>query len=351
MKKLSLLIGDRVMKTGIAVFFTALICQWLNWPAVFAVITAIVTIEPTARDSVKKSFIRFPASAIGSAYAVIFISIFGNSPITYTCAAVLTIITCYKLKLHAGLLVATLTAVAMIEVVQSDFFASFFVRLGTTTTGLVVSTLVNIFIFPPKYGTLISNNMISLFKKTGDAVNILMTELLSGHPGNNKAEVIFSELQTDLNKTETLCRFQEADWEFHRFSEADLNLFLKEKEMLNVLRQIHFHLGNLLANRTESFNWDEKQSTTLAFILQQVVNGLRNEESLNDHRYHEQMKELIHLLEDEQFATEIENSDGELFTAKWTVIYEFISIYHLIFNLNKYAPSYIKETKKHVKHG
>src|SRR5690625_6122938 len=107
---------DIIVKTTVSVFCTALLCQWIGWPPVFAVITAVVTLEPTIYDSIKKGIVRFPASAIGSFYAVLFISLFGNSVITYTLAASLTILTCYKLRLHAGLLVATITAVAMVEV-------------------------------------------------------------------------------------------------------------------------------------------------------------------------------------------------------------------------------------------
>ena len=66
--------GNRVIKTGVAVLLTAWICDLLEWPAVFAVITAIVTIEPTVSDSIKKGIVRFPVSAIDSAYAVTFIS-------------------------------------------------------------------------------------------------------------------------------------------------------------------------------------------------------------------------------------------------------------------------------------
>src|SRR5690625_5540174 len=120
--------GNRIVKTAVAVLLTALICQALGWPPVFAVITAIVTLEPTVSDSIKKGLVRFPASAIGSFFAVLFISLFGNSAITYTLAATLTIIVCYRLKLHAGLLVATITAVAMIEVVYDHFVMSFLVR-------------------------------------------------------------------------------------------------------------------------------------------------------------------------------------------------------------------------------
>ena len=65
-------VGGRIVKTGIAVFITALVCEWLNWPPMFAVITAIVTIEPTAADSIRKAYVRFPASAIGAAFSVVF---------------------------------------------------------------------------------------------------------------------------------------------------------------------------------------------------------------------------------------------------------------------------------------
>ncbi|MCM3796238.1 aromatic acid exporter family protein [Priestia megaterium] len=43
-------LGGRIIKTGIAVFLTALICQAIGWPYMLTVITAIVTIEPTADD-------------------------------------------------------------------------------------------------------------------------------------------------------------------------------------------------------------------------------------------------------------------------------------------------------------
>jgi len=141
--------GSRIVKTAVAVFLTAIICNAIGWPPVFAVITAIVTLEPTVADSIKKGIVRFPASAIGSFYAVLFISLLGNTALTYTLAATLTIITCYQLRLHAGLLVATITAVAMIEVIYDNYFISFFIRLGTTSIGIVVSTLVNLFILPP----------------------------------------------------------------------------------------------------------------------------------------------------------------------------------------------------------
>src|SRR5699024_9559898 len=142
-------------------------CQLIGRPPVFAVITAIVTLEPTVSDSIKKGIVRFPASAIGSFFAVLFIFLFGNSPVTFTLAATLTIITCYRLKLHDGLLVATITAVAMVEVVYDNYFMSFFIRLGTTTIGITVSTLVNLLILPPNFMKDIQKNLSAIYEQLG----------------------------------------------------------------------------------------------------------------------------------------------------------------------------------------
>ena len=46
------IIGGRVIKRNCG--FSVLVCEFFNIPTIFAVITAIVTIEPTATDSIKK---------------------------------------------------------------------------------------------------------------------------------------------------------------------------------------------------------------------------------------------------------------------------------------------------------
>ena len=55
MKKKWNMVGGRVIKTGIVVFLTVLVCELFYIPAIFAVITAIVTIGTTATDSIKNS--------------------------------------------------------------------------------------------------------------------------------------------------------------------------------------------------------------------------------------------------------------------------------------------------------
>src|SRR5690625_4191362 len=193
--------GNRIVKTAVAVFLTAFICDLIGWPPVFAVITAIVTLEPTVSDSIKKGIVRFPASAIGSFYAVLFIALFGNSPITYTLAAALTIITCYRLKLHAGLLVATITAVAMIEVIYDNYIMSFLIRLGTTTIGITVSTLVNLLIFPPNFMKEIRESLKSTYREIGHTILSLIQQ------DQENVEINVENVDKSITKIEQLVRY------------------------------------------------------------------------------------------------------------------------------------------------
>src|SRR5699024_5665144 len=215
------------------------ICQLIGWPPVFAVITAIVTLEPTVSDSIKKGIVRFPASAIGSFYAVLFIFIFGNSPITYTLAATLTIITCYRLKLHDGLLVATITAVAMIEVVHDHFLMSFLIRLGTTTIGITVSTLVNLLIFPPNFMRDINKNLQTIYHDLGQTIlSLVQQESYVMKENINKVNHVIS-------KTEQLIRYEASDMGYFRLDNKKETELARAETELDKLRLIRYHINNL----------------------------------------------------------------------------------------------------------
>src|SRR5690625_5044473 len=244
-------LGVRVIKTGVAIFFTALICQLLGWPPVFAVITAIVTLEPTVSDSIKKGIVRFPASAIGSFFAVLFISLFGNSPITYTLAATLTIIVCYRLKLHAGLLVATITAVAMVEVVYDNYVMSFIIRLGTTTIGITVSTLVNLFIFPPNFIKEINENLRLTYYNIGYTLLSLIEH------NEKEIENKLLKVSKGIDKIEQLVRYESSDIEYFRLEEKKQVEIKKAETKLEQLRFINYHINNFKDIRLKDTSFDE----------------------------------------------------------------------------------------------
>lgn len=124
------IIGARTIKTGLATFLTSLFCLMLDLTPIFAILTAIVTIEPTAKASLKKGYRRLPATIIGALFAVLFTFIFGDpSALTYTFSALFTILVCTKLNLQVGTTVAVLTSVAMIPGIHDAYLFNFFFKV------------------------------------------------------------------------------------------------------------------------------------------------------------------------------------------------------------------------------
>ncbi|WP_010532181.1 aromatic acid exporter family protein [Lentibacillus jeotgali] len=326
------LAGSRVVKTGVAIFITAWICVLLDWPPVFAVITAIVTIEPTVSDSIKKGLVRFPASAIGSAYAVLFISLLGDSPLTYALAAVFTIATCFRLKLHAGLLVATLTSVAMVEVIHTNVLMSFFIRLGTTTTGLLVSTVVNMFMMPPEYTNEIAKKLESIAYRTGIAVEKVLQDIVDAQ---HQVVVVEQELAEQLDKmihqTEQLIRFQKEESKYHPLAGSERTHFQQEQEQLVRLRLIHYHLGNLIYSSFNTIEWSDEKRTAILNAVTDVAQSLKHPNAYEHEKHQKQFTRLTDIFWDDNraIAEKKEKRPANL-PPELTILYELLSIYNLV---------------------
>nr|WP_087972648.1 aromatic acid exporter family protein [Oceanobacillus rekensis] len=325
-------IGSRVGKTGVAVFLTALLCDWIGWPPVFAVITAIVTVEPTASASIQKGLVRFPASAIGSAFAVLFISLFGNSALTYALAAVFTIATCFKLKLHTGLLVATLTSVAMIDVTQSNLLVAFFTRLGTTTIGLGVSTVVNMFILPPDYRDDISKNVKNIKVKTGLQIkNIFEFILNEKHENTSSVQDDLKKLDKDINQTEMLTRFQKDEAIYHPLLETEKKEFQHLQSQLGNLKLIQHHLSNLIHSPIIHLSWTESERNIILNAVQELVHSLQDETSYNAEIHATRLKEITTIFwEDNEEITKNNDIHPTNFPPELIILYELVSIYDLV---------------------
>ncbi|REB11629.1 aromatic acid exporter family protein [Sporosarcina sp. BI001-red] len=324
--------GIRIVKTGIAIFLTAIICEWFHWPPVFAVITAIVTIEPTVSDSIKKGIVRFPASAIGSAYAVFFIALFGNSPITYTLAAVFTILTCYKLNLHAGLLVATLTAVAMVEVIHSNYLISFFIRLGTTTTGLLVSTAVNMIVFRPDYRKDILVSIQNIGARAGTILEQTFRTILYDEHTNRKIDrVIIHQLNKEIMKTETLIRFQRDESNLPTLLGGDHEGLLMAERQMAYLHNLDYHLGNLDYLPSNQISWSNSERDIIMHAVAELANDLQHPAAYNSEKHQLHLKNLTDLFwRNNEEITNNNEIHPTQFPPELVMLYELITIYNLV---------------------
>ncbi|PIC74038.1 aromatic acid exporter family protein [Sporosarcina sp. P17b] len=340
--------GSRIVKTGIAIFLTAIICEWFNWPPVFAVITAIVTIEPTVSDSIKKGFVRFPASAIGSAFAVLFITLFGNSPITYTLAAVATILVCYRLNLHAGLLVATLTAVAMVEVIHSNYLIAFFIRLGTTTVGLLVSTAVNMLVFPPNYRKDILTSIQSIGERAGSMLErTFRKNLYDEHEDHLGERENLKQLTKDIKRTETFINFQRNESKIYPWvKNREAELLMAERQ-LTFLHNLEFHLGTLLHIPRQITSWTPTERHVIMQAVTQLAHDLKHSIDYDPEKHRAQLQHVTDLFwEDTKCITADEGIHPSQFPPEFVILYELITIYDLVDQY--YDPASLKVAQKEV---
>ncbi|MEK4302339.1 aromatic acid exporter family protein [Oceanobacillus sp. FSL W8-0428] len=327
--KVQTIIGNRVIKTGIAVFFTALICNWFDFPPTFAVITAIVTIEPTVTDSIKKGLVRFPASAIGAAYAVIFLSLLGNSPFTYMLAAVLTIFTCFRLNLHAGLLVATLTAIAMIEIVEDSYFLSFLIRLATTTIGLSVSTLVNMFVFPPNYHHSIHKQTESIREKLSNHMKrcyyeLIFTKMPLDMGMNKKVGAVYKELENAV----LLSLYQKNDLKYHRILEKRESELTRLRRQIHYLRTIQYHVTNIAEQPSKEFEWSTQKQKYVFENVCYFANVLSGKITFEEEGWKKKRAQLHKIFQDTLRSAQLDSP--EKLPIELVAIYELISIVEII---------------------
>ncbi|GLB59556.1 aromatic acid exporter family protein [Cytobacillus sp. NCCP-133] len=340
--------GGRIAKTGLAVFITAFICHMLNWPAMFAVITAIVTIEPTVADSIRKAYVRFPAAAIGAGFAVLFTFLFGDSPYTYASVSLATIIACHKLKLHDGMLVATLTGVAMISTVHDHYLSSFLIRMGTTSTGIVVSTAVNFFVMPPDYSNSIMSSIHSLYRRAGDLLHKRGLEIFNLQTPDQEIRLAFQNLIKNIEKTEILCTYQKAEYKYHRFSRDDMRDFHYEYKKLTILRQITYHIGNLIFLPPSQITLNKKKQKFRKDVLDDLRASLYDPGFLITDSHHQKIIEVTQwFIEQKQQvpAGGLKPRTHHHVQPETAILYEILSIHDLIEELNHIQNMEIKHRR------
>lgn len=287
-------IGRRVIKTGVAVFITAFICHLLDLPPTFAVITAIVTTEPTAADSIKKGVIRLPAAALGAIFAISANVILGQNALSYALVAMLTIVVCSKLRLDTGTLVATLTAVAMIPDTTNHALVDFATRLSGTSIGIFVSTLVNFVILPPKFGPILVNKVDALFEKTADNFSSMIESHLLDQSQLNDRTSYYRHLHEELTKAYQLAQFQHDEWQYRRSTEFERRSFGYLQKKLDYLHLMLFHIGKICHLRVNQSLTEADKKTIRASIesFRAIMHDHYHQMTTSHLTYLEQIKQL-----------------------------------------------------------
>lgn len=344
-QKLFKFVGGRILKTGLAAFITAWICDALGLPVLFAVITAIVTVEPTASDSIKKGIVRFPAAAIGAGFAMVFESVLHQSPFTYALAATFTLIACHKLHLDSGMLVATLTAVAMIPDVTGDSMTSFVLRLSTTLIGIVVSTAVNYFVMPPKFHPMINQSVESLYHSAGDLLDQIMKDL----PHARKQNLVYQRLSRELERTYKLIEYQREEWKYRRHSMQEVRSFSVLLKKLEYLQKILYHLGNMLFVDTEKGFKEEDYDIIIkaGCSISNAFHDPTNQTSEEHLQTIEKLDQLFHELDDIRTTSP---KSRHHFGDKMIIIFELLSLNDVLDDLYALEQKEIRHYRRSSHH-
>lgn len=315
------IIGARTIKTGLATFLTAFFCLSLDSNPIFAILTAIVTIEPTAKASLKKGYKRLPATVIGALFSVIFTFIFGDqSPLSYAFSATFTIILCTKLNLHVGTTVATLTAMAMIPGIHEAYYFNFFSRLLTAIIGLVTAGLVNFIVLPPKYYDQLEDNINLTESLMYDLFNTRMRQLLLGKFTKG---VPFTQLNTllDLNqKVETLLSYQKDELSYHKHHDDEWIRLKSLTTRSHTNRLFITHLSNLVylpKDTYEVFTCDERLA---------ILNIAQSISEIHKSGHFERQRQAASVLKASVKGLD-EFDDNQI---KSHIIYEILLIYRIL---------------------
>ncbi|MGG1397109.1 aromatic acid exporter family protein [Bacillus salipaludis] len=314
-------LGKRLLKTGLAVFLTAFFCQWLDWPVVFAVIAAIVTIEPSIYASIQKGKVRLLAAAIGAAIAMSFDFLFGQVPITFALSAFFTLYICHRLRWDDAIIVATLTAIAMIPMTTANFLIAFFIRIGTTSIGIVISTLVNLIIWPPDFTKEIEKNIYNLVNEARNLIKDSLDHQLYNNRSRKILKIRFERLYQGIERVKITIQSQREDSRYRRKNKTNTKLLDDLQLQVDVLYKISFHIGDILSiSEQERFPEENKA------IIQKAWSHIN--ESFNQIETEHETETIVRTM---LCPLIYEHQDEKAILSKSTSIaFELLAICHLV---------------------
>lgn len=168
-------LGARMIKTGIGVVLAILISQWLPMiePSLPA-FTAAIGIQQTVRKSYQIVIDRVLGAILGGIVAVIMYTLFGNNALIIGLTVILFISILNALKLSNVITLSTVTLIIIMLNETNVIFYEAILRVIESIIGVLVSFLVNTFIWPPKYDRVLYEEI----NKTSSEVLIRLRAIL-----------------------------------------------------------------------------------------------------------------------------------------------------------------------------
>lgn len=147
-----MVIGARIIKTGIAVTITMFVCKLLKLePAFFGAVSAVINMQPSIFLTFKTSRNQIWIHVLAVVVAIIFGHLFGGNALSMGLVTMLIIVLYRRLCLSNGISTGVVAAMFILSSSPEEFLPHALNRTAVVFAGLVTAMLVNILLWPPRY--------------------------------------------------------------------------------------------------------------------------------------------------------------------------------------------------------
>jgi uncharacterized membrane protein YccC len=158
------LFGPRILKTGLAVTVTILICQLFNiQPQIFAAITAVVNMQPSVTKALMNAWDQIRIHILGVVLATLLGVFVGNNAFVMGLCVILLLALVNRLKWE-GVSLGVVSILFILDAPPEEFIMHAVTRSSAIFIGLAVALSINRLLAPPRYKTLLQQNLTSLFR-------------------------------------------------------------------------------------------------------------------------------------------------------------------------------------------
>lgn len=219
-------IGLRTIKTGIAVTLSVLISNFLHLEYPFFVaMTAIISMDKTALNSIKMGRNRICGTIIGASVGILLSYIDRGNPFLCGIGAIIMITICNFFKLQGAIGIGGIVMMAIMVHTKDGILFYAFNRTLDTIIGASVALFVNCTILPYYNVKRIDETLIKLWDQTQDILYKLNDE-------EDKLEIV--EIHKNIREIDNVLSLYSKEIIFHKRSE----LIEKLQKHLIVLKQM-----------------------------------------------------------------------------------------------------------------
>jgi len=157
--------GARVIKTGIAVALSMLICDIFHvQPAIFAGATAVLTLQPSLGKSFNNALELILTQFIAITIAIILGMTIGGNPLVMGFSTILVILICNRFKWRSSISGGIMATIFVLGSPPDEFLTQAIIRSIVIFIGAISGLVVNVALAPPHYEMPLRMKLIMLNK-------------------------------------------------------------------------------------------------------------------------------------------------------------------------------------------